>query len=126
MKFRVKPHQVEAVLKRRPNATGAKTVRRVIHGDERALLSVLEREFIALLTRHDLPLPRTNIPVDGHWVDCRWPEHRLTVELDSYQFHSTRYAWQQDYERERGRGAGPLRGGAQRRLRAHVRASPGQ
>jgi very-short-patch-repair endonuclease len=101
VKFRVKPHHVEAVLRRRPNAKGAKTLRRVIHGDERALLSVLERGFIALLRKHDLPLPRTNIPKDGHWVDCRWPDYRLTVELDSYQFHSTKHAWQRDYQRER-------------------------
>lgn len=101
VKFRVRPHHVEAVLKRRANATGAATLRRVIHGDERALLSVLERGFIALLRKNNLPLPKTNIPEDGHWVDCRWPEHRLTVELDSYEFHSTRHAWTRDYERAR-------------------------
>jgi hypothetical protein len=101
VKFRVKPHHVEAVLRRRPNAKGAKTLRRVIHGDERALLSVLERGFIALLRKHDLPLPRTNIPKDGHWVDCRWHEPPVTVELDSYRFHSTKHAWQRDYQRER-------------------------
>jgi hypothetical protein len=101
VKFRVKPYHVEAVLQRRPNAKGAQTLRRVIKGDERALLSVLERGFIALLRKHNLPLPNTNIPKDGHWVDCRWPEYRLTVELDSYQFHSTKHAWQQDYQRER-------------------------
>jgi hypothetical protein len=36
----------------------------------------------------------------AHFVDCRWPEYRLTVELDSYKFHRTRYAWEQDRERE--------------------------
>jgi len=101
VRFRVKPQQVEAVLKRRPNAKGAQILRRVINGDERALLSVLERGFVAVVRKHDLPLPRTNIPEDGHWVDCRWPEYRLTVELDSYEFHSTRHAWQKDYQRER-------------------------
>jgi hypothetical protein len=101
VRFRVKPHHVEAVLKRRPNAKGAKTLRRVINGDERALLSVLERGFIALLRKHDLPLPETNIPKDGHWVDCYWSEPPLTVELDSYQFHSTRHAWEEDHRRER-------------------------
>jgi hypothetical protein len=101
VKFRVKPHHVEAVLQRRPNAKGAQTLRRVINGDERALLSVLERGFIALLRKHNLPLPKTNIPKDGHWVDCRWAEPPLTVELDSYEFHSTRHAWRLDYQRER-------------------------
>jgi len=34
-------------------------------------------------------------------VDCRWPERRLTVELDSYRYHSSRHAWEQDRHRER-------------------------
>jgi hypothetical protein len=34
-------------------------------------------------------------------VDCRWPEHRLTVELDSYTYHHTRHAWEQDRRRAR-------------------------
>src|SRR5690349_18697398 len=101
VRFRVKPKHVEAVLRRRPNAKGAETVRRVINGDERALLSVLERGFIAVLRKNDLPPPRTNIPKDGHWVDCRWADPPLTVELDSYEFHSTRHAWRLDYQRER-------------------------
>jgi very-short-patch-repair endonuclease len=37
----------------------------------------------------------------GRRVDCRWPEHRLTVELDGYRFHNSRYAWEQDRRRER-------------------------
>jgi hypothetical protein len=34
-------------------------------------------------------------------VDCRWPERRLTVELDSYRFHNSRHAWEEDRRRER-------------------------
>jgi hypothetical protein len=34
-------------------------------------------------------------------VDCRWPEHRLTVELDSYRFHNSRHSWERDRRRER-------------------------
>jgi hypothetical protein len=37
----------------------------------------------------------------GRGVDCRWPERRLTVELDSYTYHSSRHAWEQDRARER-------------------------
>ena len=100
-RYKVKPHHVEAVLRRRHNAKGATKLRRVIHGDTRALLSELERGFIALLGANNLPLPKTNIPVDGHWVDCRWEEHALTVELESYEFHNTRHAWETDQKRER-------------------------
>ena len=42
-----------------------------------------------------------NRRVDGRYVDCRWPTQRLTVELDSYRYHGTRHAWEQDHERER-------------------------
>jgi hypothetical protein len=101
VRFRVKPEGVEAVLQRRPTSPGAAKLRTVIRGDTRVLLSELERAFIALLRRHNLPLPQTNIPVDGHWVDCRWPEHNLTVELDTYRYHGTRKAWEQDQRRER-------------------------
>jgi hypothetical protein len=99
-RYRLKPHHVEAVLKRRHNAKGAKKLRRVVYGDTRALLSDLERGFIALLEAHEIPLPKTNIPRHGHWVDCRWPQHRLTVELDSYRYHATRRAWETDQKRQ--------------------------
>jgi hypothetical protein len=100
-RYKLKPHQVEEVLHRRSNAKGAKKLRRVMNGDTRALLSELERGFIALLRKHNLPLPRTNIPKDGHWVDCRWEEYPVTVELDSYRFHNTRHAWETDHTRGR-------------------------
>ncbi len=48
-----------------------------------------------------LPLPITNRVASACRVDCRWPEHRLTVELDSYRFHNSRYSWEQDRRRER-------------------------
>ena len=48
-----------------------------------------------------LPPPLTNSPAGGRWVDCRWPEHRLTVELDGYRYHASRHAWEQDRRRER-------------------------
>ncbi len=34
-------------------------------------------------------------------MDCRWPERGLTVELDGYRYHHSRYAWEQDRRRER-------------------------
>jgi len=48
-----------------------------------------------------LELPETNRRAGGRRVDCRWPDHRLTVELDSYRYHHSRHAWEQDRRRER-------------------------
>jgi hypothetical protein len=73
----------------------------VLRGDVRVTLSHLERRFLRILDEAGLPLPQTNIKADAHRVDCRWPDHRLTVELDSYRYHHTRHAWEQDRRRER-------------------------
>jgi very-short-patch-repair endonuclease len=64
-------------------------------------LSRLESAFIKLCKHHNLALPQTNTSIGGRFVDCRWPEHKLTVELDSYRYHSSRHAWEQDRQRER-------------------------
>jgi very-short-patch-repair endonuclease len=95
------PAHVEAVLERRPTSLGARALRTVIHGDVHVTLSALERRFLCLLKEAGLPLPITNRPVDGRRIDCRWPEHRLTVELDGYRYHRSRHAWELDRRRER-------------------------
>jgi very-short-patch-repair endonuclease len=95
------PRAVEAVLARRPTSPGGKKLRKVIHGDVHVTLSKLEARFLELLRAEGLPLPITNKPAGGRRVDCRWPEHRLTVELDGYQFHNSRHAWEHDRRRER-------------------------
>ena len=64
-------------------------------------LSKLERRFLKRLRGAGLPLPETNKRKGSYWVDCRWPEHKLTVELDSYKFHNSRRAWEKDRHRER-------------------------
>jgi very-short-patch-repair endonuclease/phosphoribosylcarboxyaminoimidazole (NCAIR) mutase len=76
-------------------------LRAILEGDAPILLSRLERRFRALLRKAGLPLPVTNRPAGAHYVDCRWPGHKLTVELDSYKFHKTRHAWEQDRRRDR-------------------------
>jgi very-short-patch-repair endonuclease len=73
----------------------------ILEGDAPILLSQLERGFRALLRKDGLDLPITNRRAGAHYVDCRWPDHKLTVELDSYRFHRTRLAWEQDRRRDR-------------------------
>jgi very-short-patch-repair endonuclease len=97
----VAPMAVLAVLARRPNSPGAGKLRRIIEGDVHVTLSKLESRFLKLLRAERLPLPLTNRLAGGRRVDCRWPDERLTVELDGYQFHNSRHAWEQDRRRER-------------------------
>jgi hypothetical protein len=95
------PGQVEAVLARRPKSPGAAKLRAILRGDAHVTLSKLEKRFLVLLRDAGLPLPHTNRRAGRHWVDCRWAELRLTVELDSYRYHHSRHAWEQDRRRER-------------------------
>jgi hypothetical protein len=101
VRYGTTPAHVRAVLARRERVRGTVSLERVIAGDVQVVLSELEREFLRLLRAYGLPLPRTNRPAGGRYVDCRWSGHRLTVELQSYRFHNSRYAWERDGRRER-------------------------
>jgi very-short-patch-repair endonuclease len=101
VRYRTTPYKVAAALARRPNSPGTGTLRQVLRGDVRVTLSKLEARFLTVLQEASLPLPQTNRPAGGRRVDCRWPDRRLTVELDSYRYHQSRHAWEQDRRRER-------------------------
>jgi hypothetical protein len=100
VRWRVGPEEVQRVLDRHPRAHGAPRLRRVMTGETRVTLSLLESRFLAVLRAAGVELPETNRRVGTRYVDCRWPG-RLTVELDSYAFHNTRYAWEQHHQRAR-------------------------
>jgi hypothetical protein len=136
VRYETTPRQVEAVPARRPNTKGAGKVREVLRGDVHVTLSKLERRFLERLREAGLPLPQTNRPAGGRRIDCRWPEHRLTVELDGYRYHNSRHAWELDRHREReARARGdefrpPIRGrrgvvAVDARRAADVAADPG-
>jgi predicted transcriptional regulator of viral defense system len=101
VRYRTTPAHVQAVLARHRTMPGAATLRAVLLGDAPTLLSQLEAAFIALLTSEHLPIPQTNRPKGSYYVDCRWPQHNLTVELDSYRYHNSRQSWERDRQRER-------------------------
>lgn len=92
VRFGTRPDQFE-----RP----PKKLRAILQGDIPVTLSGLENRFLTVLEQAGLPLPVTNRPAGTRRVDCRWPEQRLTVELDSYRYHHSRHAWEQDRARER-------------------------
>jgi hypothetical protein len=101
IRYRVTPTAAEAVLARNPNAPGAGKLRKVMLGEVRVTLSRLEDRFLALLEAESLPLPETNRVVGTKRVDCHWQQPPLTVELNSYRFHNSRHAWEQERVRER-------------------------
>jgi len=69
------------------------------------LKSPLEAKVLPLLVRRNLPTPLPNAPVaieNGRIeVDFLWPDHRLIVEADSRDYHSTPVAFERDRWRDR-------------------------
>jgi hypothetical protein len=101
VRHKTTPRQVKAVMARRGRCRGAARIRRVMEGETKVTLSVVEREFLHTLKREDLPIPDTNKRVGRRRIDCRWTEYGVTVELVSYRYHNSRHAWEGDHDRER-------------------------
>ncbi len=65
-----------------------------------ATRSPLEDAFLRLLKDASLPLPATNAHLEGFEVDAVWRAQRIAVELDGWEFHRTKHAFERDRERD--------------------------
>jgi very-short-patch-repair endonuclease len=82
--------QIEDALTRRPA-----TRLRAYLGDETLTQSELEDAFLRLCRRHGIPLPDTQFGTKPR-VDFVWHAERLVVEVDGWEAHRTRAAFQDD------------------------------
>jgi hypothetical protein len=58
--------------------------------------SRLEAGFLRFCDEEGLPAPQVNSWVGGYEVDMSWPGTNVIVELDSWEFHRTRAAFERD------------------------------
>jgi hypothetical protein len=95
--------ELRQALQRVPtNHAGAKIVRGIL-ADEPDLIrarSRAERIALPLIIAADLPRPEVNVWLHGELVDLYWPEQGLIVEVDGYQFHKGRLAFETDRRRD--------------------------
>jgi very-short-patch-repair endonuclease len=68
-------------------------------GDELAR-SDLELGFKQLCRDRDIPTPKVNRIIAGKEVDFLFAEDRLIVEIDSWRYHKTRRAFEDDRARD--------------------------
>lgn len=68
--------------------------------DEAPTRSALERSLLRLCRRHRIPAPRVNVQVGRFVVDFLWPESRLIVEVDGYEYHRARASFESDRARD--------------------------
>ncbi len=62
--------------------------------------SPLEIRFVRFCRAHGIPLYTPNVTVLGREVDGLWPAAKLIVELDSWEFHRHRAAFEDDRARD--------------------------
>jgi very-short-patch-repair endonuclease len=94
--------EVEGVCERGYGRRALKPIRRLLaeaHAVTRTR-SPLEDRFQGFCRFYDLPPHGTNVEVLGKEVDVLWPAAKLIVELDSWEFHSHRAAFQRDRRRD--------------------------
>jgi hypothetical protein len=94
--------ELEQVCERGRGRRALRPVRRLIEElrppDEGR--SPLEIRFSAFIREHRVPPPIQNVHVLGHEVDALWPQAKLVVELDSWEHHGHRAAFERDRARD--------------------------
>ena len=100
-----------AILSLLERSRGHRGVRRLraalasVRPGETLTKSWLEERMLALCRAEGLPEPQVNarIVLGGEWeeVDFYWPQHRVVVETDGYQYHRSRGAFRRDRRRDR-------------------------
>ena len=81
---------------------GVARLRHMVDESDHPMLtrSEAEERFLSLVRSGELPMPETNVLVDGYEVDFLWREERLVIEVDGFRFHSSRRAFERDRRRD--------------------------
>ena len=95
--------ELQALLARYPGRPGSRslqaTLSRYVAGSVETR-SVLEELVLELCDDHGLPRPKVNFSIEGKMRDFYWPGSRLVVEADSYTWHRSPSAMNDDRERD--------------------------
>lgn len=93
---------IDAAIERNRGHHGAKRLRYALAIYEPPIWarSEFERHFVESLVAAGLPRPVTGWNELGHEIDVYWPERRFGIELDAYETHGTRHAFEIDHDRD--------------------------
>jgi predicted transcriptional regulator of viral defense system len=98
------PTSLADLVDRYPRRKGTPNLKRLI--EEHRIVPTttandLERRFLTFLDANALPRPLVNETLDPFTPDFRWTDERLIVELDGFETHGTRAAFERDRARDR-------------------------
>jgi very-short-patch-repair endonuclease len=109
----VRIDRLRAALASRPPRPGTGRLKKLL--DPRTFRRTdtrLERRFLPIAAAAGLPLPQTQVHLNGYRVDFYWPELRLVVETDGLTYHRTPSQQAEDIRRDQAHmaaGLAPLR-----------------
>jgi very-short-patch-repair endonuclease len=94
--------ELHSVIERNRGHHGAKRLRHAlsIYRPPAYTRSEFERRFVEHLVSSGLPRPATGWNEVGYELDVYWPDLRFGVELDAYETHGTRDAFERDHDRD--------------------------
>lgn len=92
---------IDEMLRRRHGHRGAERLRKAltIYREPGFYRARSERLFRRLVTKARMPSPALNIWVDKFEIDAYWEEERFAVEIDGWEAHRTRRAFENDHLR---------------------------
>ena len=88
------------LVERFPLHPGAPLLAPHAGGEHNPTRSGFEDDFLPFCQRFGLPTPKVNVIVAGYEVDAYFEAERLIVELDGWDFHRDRDAFESDRERD--------------------------
>jgi hypothetical protein len=92
--------QLAEIIARNPTHAGAKLLAPFTNTKGGPSRSDWERDFPRFCAEHGLPVPTMNTIVCGFEVDALFEEQKVIVELDSWEFHNDRRAFEADRDRD--------------------------
>ncbi len=93
--------EIQQVLARCPARAGRTLLSSLIEAGPPGLTrSKAEECFVDLIRQSDLPMPEINVHEHGFELDFWWRRAGVVVEIDGYQFHGTRRAFEYDRRKD--------------------------
>jgi uncharacterized protein DUF559/putative AbiEi antitoxin of type IV toxin-antitoxin system len=99
------PTSLAALVARYPRRAGVAALKAILASGSIAgatlTRSELEDRFLTLIDAENLPRPLVNAPRGTNELDFTWRTQRLVVEVDGFETHGTRAAFERDRARDR-------------------------
>jgi very-short-patch-repair endonuclease len=97
----IKPYDLAAAIERAGPRAGVRTLKALITDNASGYTrSKAERLLRRLIRDANLPEPRFNVPFRQYELDVVWPDQRVVLEVDGYNYHGHRAQFESDRRKD--------------------------